>query len=71
MARNLADSLIIPFNLSDYAVTLEEMKKTLLKSYGDLMQQNGIITCKWYGPSSSFSLINLIFKRQPFQLQFS
>lgn len=46
MARNLADSLIIPFNVSDYAVTLENMKKTLFKEFETLMHDNGIDTGK-------------------------
>ena len=44
MARNLADSLIIPFNVSDYAVTMETMKTTLFTDFGQLMQQHGIDT---------------------------
>ena len=46
MARNLADSLIIPFNVSDYTVTLNQMKTTLFKDFGTLMQQNKINTGK-------------------------
>ena len=42
MARNLADSLIIPFNVSDYAVTIENQRKTLFKDFESLMTQHGI-----------------------------
>ena len=42
MARNLADSLILPFNLTDYADILSDLSTTLLGNFGDLMRSKGI-----------------------------
>ncbi|KAL3873960.1 hypothetical protein ACJMK2_037035 [Sinanodonta woodiana] len=44
MARNLADSVIIPFNVSDYSLTLRKLTKTLLKEYNKTLSANGINT---------------------------
>ena len=56
MARNLADSLIIPFNVSDYAVTLDHLRKALFKDFESLMTQNGINTSNVYESKESLSL---------------
>lgn len=42
MARNLADSLIIPFQVEDYAKTLKDGVDTLENEFGLLMKKNGI-----------------------------
>ncbi|XP_064600785.1 uncharacterized protein LOC135466961 [Liolophura sinensis] len=42
-ARNLAESLILPFNVSDYGVALDNFRKTLYDDYGTLMNQTGQI----------------------------
>ena len=44
MARHISDSLIIPFDVSDYAVVMDNMAKTLLKNSGKLLKDNGIET---------------------------
>ncbi|KAL3873956.1 hypothetical protein ACJMK2_037032 [Sinanodonta woodiana] len=44
MARNLADTVIIPFNVSDYSRTLEELTQTLLQDYNKTLSDNGINT---------------------------
>ncbi|KAK3598383.1 hypothetical protein CHS0354_034557 [Potamilus streckersoni] len=44
MARNLADTVIIPFNVSDYSRTLQELTQTLLKDYNKTLLANGINT---------------------------
>ena len=44
MARHISDSLIIPFKVSDYAVVMDGMAKTLLKDFGKLLNNNGIHT---------------------------
>ena len=46
MARHLSDSLILPFNVSDYAFVMDNMAKTLLKDFGSLMDSKGIETGK-------------------------
>ncbi|XP_041370396.1 putative N-acetylated-alpha-linked acidic dipeptidase [Gigantopelta aegis] len=38
LTRNLADSLIIPFNVSDYAWQLEEYRQTLDADYGSVLR---------------------------------
>ncbi|KAK7493452.1 hypothetical protein BaRGS_00015352 [Batillaria attramentaria] len=40
LVRYLADSLIIPFNVTDYAVGLTRLKKTLDDQYGTLLSAN-------------------------------
>ncbi|KAK7493450.1 hypothetical protein BaRGS_00015350 [Batillaria attramentaria] len=40
LVRYLADSLIIPFNVTDYAVQLTRLKKTLDDDYGTLLSAN-------------------------------
>ena len=47
MARHLADSLILPFNVSDYVVLMRSMATSLLKGYGAKMDRNGIDTGKY------------------------
>lgn len=42
MARNLADSLIIPFQVEDYAKTLKDGVDNLENEFGLLMKKNGI-----------------------------
>ncbi|KAL3873958.1 hypothetical protein ACJMK2_037033 [Sinanodonta woodiana] len=44
MARNLADTVIIPFNVSDYSRTLQKLTETLLKEYNKTLSANGINT---------------------------
>ena len=46
MARHLSDSLILPFNVSDYAFVMDNMAKTLLKDFGSLMDSKEIETGK-------------------------
>ncbi|KAK3094037.1 hypothetical protein FSP39_023279 [Pinctada imbricata] len=41
-ARNLADAMIIPFDVKDYANELDSLVNILLDEYGELMQNNGI-----------------------------
>ena len=56
MARNLADSLILPFNCTDYTANLEKSVKKLKEDYEEKMNQQGIdfgkfllrnIVCFW------------------------
>lgn len=42
IARSLADSLIIPFKVQDYADKLDNLVKQLDADFGDLMRRNGI-----------------------------
>lgn len=42
LARNLADSLIIPFKVQDYAKKLQQLIKQLEDDFGQLMKRNGI-----------------------------
>ena len=42
LARNLADSIIIPFNVSDYTATLSAQLTSLQTEYGALMVKNGL-----------------------------
>ena len=44
MARHISDSLIIPFNVSDFAFVMDDMAKTLLTDFGDKLTKNGIDT---------------------------
>lgn len=42
IARSLADSLLIPFRVQDYAQKLNELVKQLDTDFGTLMRNNGI-----------------------------
>lgn len=46
VARYLADSLILPFNLSDYALAMKDMAKTFTSNFKDDMNEKGIETGK-------------------------
>ena len=46
MARHISDTLILPFNVSDYAFVMDNMVKTLLKDFGSQMENKGIDTGK-------------------------
>ena len=46
MARDLADSLIIPFNISDYSSTITSIGKTFMDSFREIMNNRGIDTGK-------------------------
>jgi hypothetical protein len=40
MLRSLADSLVIPFNVTEYVTGLDVIKARLEKDYGQTLQQN-------------------------------
>ncbi|KAL4238036.1 hypothetical protein ACF0H5_002747 [Mactra antiquata] len=42
IARNLADSLIIPFNVSDYSDTLQDMTDSLISKFEQILTDNDI-----------------------------
>lgn len=42
MARNLADSLIVPFQVEDYAKKLKDGVDKLDNEFGLLMKKNGV-----------------------------
>lgn len=44
MARNLADSLVIPFKIQDYVNKLRDGVEELDRNLGSLMRRNGIQT---------------------------
>ncbi|XP_060559269.1 N-acetylated-alpha-linked acidic dipeptidase 2-like [Ruditapes philippinarum] len=44
MARDLADSLILPFNVSDYSDALRDLSDNLLDHFGPLMTENNVNT---------------------------
>lgn len=44
VARNLADSLVIPFKIQDYANKLRDGVEELDRNLGSLMRRNGIQT---------------------------
>lgn len=44
VARDLADSLILPFDITDYSTVLEDLADTLLKEFGLQMNKNGLDT---------------------------
>ncbi|XP_053400841.1 N-acetylated-alpha-linked acidic dipeptidase 2-like isoform X2 [Mercenaria mercenaria] len=44
LARDLADSLILPFNLSDYSAVMKDLGSTLVTNYGKQMNDNGLDT---------------------------
>lgn len=44
MARDLADSLILPFNVTDYSDALSDLSDTLLEQFETLMKDNGVNT---------------------------
>lgn len=44
MARQLSDSLILPFNVSDYANIINDLSVSLLDRFEDLMKLHGVKT---------------------------
>lgn len=44
IAREVTDSLILPFNLSDYALVLEYFGETLLNNFGKVLTDKGLQT---------------------------
>jgi hypothetical protein len=54
MARDLADSLILPFNVSDYSDALRDLSDNLLDHFGPLMTENNVntsnnmLTCSYF-----------------------
>ncbi|KAL3873961.1 hypothetical protein ACJMK2_037036 [Sinanodonta woodiana] len=56
MARNLADTVIIPFNVSDYSRTLKELTRTLLKDYNKTLSDNFINTQLLQDAVDNFSM---------------
>ncbi|XP_060586029.1 N-acetylated-alpha-linked acidic dipeptidase 2-like [Ruditapes philippinarum] len=44
MARDLADSLILPFNVSDYSAVMADLGQTLITKYGQQLNDHGLNT---------------------------
>lgn len=42
VARDLADTTIIPLNVVDFADKVNNLVKTLEKDYGDILKNNGV-----------------------------
>ncbi|XP_061183780.1 N-acetylated-alpha-linked acidic dipeptidase 2-like [Saccostrea echinata] len=63
LARNLADSLIIPFKVEDYAHKLQSLVKQLDSDFGALMRKNGIQLDLLYNASSLFTSETTAFQK--------
>lgn len=68
MARNLADSLILPFNLTDYSNTLKGLGDNLLSQFGKLMDDNGVLTEYLKQAISNFTETANQFEKQILQV---
>jgi len=44
VARQLADSLVLPYNVTDFSTTLNDMTKTFLDEFATSMQNQSIDT---------------------------
>lgn len=44
VARDMADSLILPFNVTDYAVVMQDLGQTFVKTFGKDMADHGLDT---------------------------
>jgi hypothetical protein len=57
MLRSLADSLIIPFNVTEYVTGLDVIKERLDKDYGQTLQQNIVNYCQYITQKNFFQWI--------------
>lgn len=77
IARSLADSLLIPFRVQDYAQKLNELVKQLDSDFGTLMRKNGIQFDLLYNVSNLFTketdafqkFVDSVDKRDPFAIR--
>nr|XP_022329273.1 N-acetylated-alpha-linked acidic dipeptidase 2-like [Crassostrea virginica] len=77
LARNLADSLIIPFKVQDYAKKLQQLIKQLEDDFGQLMKSNGIEFDLLYNVSNRFTtettafqkFVDSVDKKDPFAIR--
>ncbi|XP_056023072.1 N-acetylated-alpha-linked acidic dipeptidase 2-like [Ostrea edulis] len=77
IARNLADSLIIPFKVQDYADKLDNLVKQLDTDFGHLMRRNGIQFELLYNVSRLFTsetaafqtYVDSVDKKDPFAIR--
>ena len=42
MARKLADDFLLPLNVEEYGLAIEQYEKGILDGYGDMMIENGL-----------------------------
>lgn len=45
VARDLSDSLILPFNVTDYSTVLKDLADSLILEFGQQLNDNGVDTC--------------------------
>ncbi|XP_053398009.1 N-acetylated-alpha-linked acidic dipeptidase 2-like [Mercenaria mercenaria] len=64
MARDLADSLIIPFNVSDYSSVITDIGRTFMESFRQLMDTNGIDTALLDDAIANFTIAVEQFESQ-------
>lgn len=77
VARNLADSLIIPFKIQDYANKLREGVEELDRNLGSLMRRKGIQTDLLYEATDLFAAevasfqkrVNTVDRKNPFAIR--
>ncbi|OWF52174.1 putative N-acetylated-alpha-linked acidic dipeptidase [Mizuhopecten yessoensis] len=77
ICRNLADSLIIPFDVIDFAKQLEQLVRVLDKDYGKLLRDNGIrfewleqATQNFTAEANKFhDLVDKVNKNNPFAIR--
>ncbi|XP_060067563.1 putative N-acetylated-alpha-linked acidic dipeptidase [Ylistrum balloti] len=77
VCRNLADSLIIPFDVNDFADQLENMVSSLDNEYGKLLRDNGV-RFEWLQQAAQnftneakrfTDLVNNVNKNDPFAIR--
>nr|XP_034326256.1 N-acetylated-alpha-linked acidic dipeptidase 2 [Crassostrea gigas] len=77
VARNLADSLVIPFKIQDYANKLRDGVEELDRNLGSLMRRNGIQTDLLYEATALFAAevasfqkrVDTVDRKNPFAIR--
>ncbi|XP_053398140.1 N-acetylated-alpha-linked acidic dipeptidase 2-like [Mercenaria mercenaria] len=64
VARDLADSLIVPFDITDYSTVLNDLADTLLANFGQEMSANGLDTALLQAAVANFTQAGKDFKAQ-------
>ncbi|KAL4238328.1 hypothetical protein ACF0H5_003039 [Mactra antiquata] len=64
MARDLSDSLLIPYNVTDYGTTLEDIRQTFMDRFRKQLEDKGINTTVLDSAVANFTDAIKIFKDQ-------
>lgn len=64
MGRNLADSLILPFNVTDYSSTVQDMVNTFMNRFRQQLQDKGIDTTLLDAAVNNFTLATEDFEKR-------